>query len=72
MHLDGTRIGGVCMDTLMVGCDRRAAAERFELDLPVGSPARLSYCSRVSRGPAFSLEQAMGIPSDRELRGRVQ
>jgi hypothetical protein len=51
---------GVWIDALRIRFDAARWIERFDSLWPAGSPAALSYRSRIVAGPAFSVDQALG------------
>lgn len=56
--LYGTSLDGVHIDALPIHYDDAAWQRYFLANWPSGSPARSSYFERITRGPAYSLEQA--------------
>ncbi len=71
LRLYGTRIDNVFVDAIKIHYDHRAFAEQFESNWPAGSPAYMSYFSRIVHGPAFSPDQAIGTPSVQPIRRRA-
>jgi len=51
---------GVWVDALRIGFDAARWLECFDANWPSGSPAALSYRERIVRGPAFTVEHALG------------
>lgn len=51
---------GVHVDALEVDFDIDAWLSRFDALWPGGSPAALSYRTRIARGPAYSVDHALG------------
>lgn len=62
IQLYGTRIGNVFVDAVKVHYDQRAFVEQFASTWPAGSPAYGSYFTRITEGPAFTVNAALGHP----------
>jgi len=57
--LYGTRLGATVVEAVPVRYDHDAWMARFDCLWPAGSPASLSYRSRIASGPAYEIEQAV-------------
>jgi hypothetical protein len=51
---------GVWVDALRIRFDAARWLERFDAIWPAGSPAAVSYRERIVRGPAFTVDHALG------------
>jgi hypothetical protein len=51
---------GVWVDALRIRFDAASWLERFDAIWPAGSPAAVSYRERIVRGPAFTIDHALG------------
>ena len=58
--LYGTAIDGVFVDALAVHYDPATWMREFSANWPAGSAAELSYGKRISNGPRYGLNRAMG------------
>jgi hypothetical protein len=59
-RLYGTMSGPLCIDALEVQFDTAQWDREFARLWPAGSPAQRSYEHRIHRGPAYSVQQALG------------
>lgn len=58
--LYGTAIDGVFIDALAVHYDQAAWQSEFAANWPIGSAAEQSYAKRISNGPRYGLNRAIG------------
>ena len=71
IRLYGTRVGNVFVDAIKLHYDHIVFVDQFLSRWPAGSPAHVSYYSRIINGPAFSPEMAIGISHEQPLRQRA-
>ena len=71
IRLYGTRVGRVFVDAIKLHYDHIVFVDQFLSHRPAGSPAHVSYYSRIINGPAFSPEMALGISPGQPIRQRA-
>lgn len=59
--LYGSRIDGVFIDALRLDYDHALWLRNFQDEWPEGSPAHASYFRRIVSGPAYTIDQALGL-----------
>ena len=57
----GRQLGPTFVDAIPVHYDQAAFTARFLADWPTGSPAHISYFSRIINGPAYAPPHALGL-----------